>query len=66
MATLVTNLVNNATVTSSILGSALSTTASLALIGGVMPSTKWRNKIIRDRLVRNAIKPKATPTLMIL
>lgn len=63
MATLVTNLVNNATVTSSILGSALSTTASLALIGGVMPSTKWRNKIIRDRLVRNAIKPKATPTL---
>lgn len=54
MATLVTNLVNNATVTSSILGSALSTTASLALIGGVMPSTKWRNKIIRDRLVRNA------------
>lgn len=63
MATLVTNLVNNTTVTSSIIGSALSTTASLALTGGVMPSTKWRNKIIRDRLVRNALKPKATPTI---
>lgn len=41
----------------------LARTAGGLLSTGFSPSTEWRNKIIRDRLVRNALKPKAQPSL---
>lgn len=62
MATLIGDLTNNANLIGRVGSSAISTIAGMVLTGPP-PSTKWRNKIIRDRFIKNALKPKAEPNL---
>lgn len=55
-------LLNNPTLIKRVTSSSISTVTGMILTGPA-PSTEWRNKIIRDRLLRNGLKPKVEPSV---